>query len=138
MVYFGLFISAFVAATVVPMSSEAAMWLAVEQGYALHWILISVSIGNFLGGASCYYLGLWCKWNWLNRYFSVKQGKMMKHASALCQRYGAYAALLCWLPIIGEPIAVALGAVRVNAWAALTMMFIGKTARYILLLYLIT
>ena len=46
-------------------------------------------------------------------------------------KYGAWAALLTWLPFVGDLIAIAMGLMRVNPWWTLLLMFIGKLARYV-------
>lgn len=132
----GLFISSFLAATVIPFSSEAALsgWILAGGGVVAG--IISCTLGNFLGGMSTYFLGYMGKWQWLSRYFGVKEEKAFRFQNAV-GRYGAPIALLCWLPIIGEPVAIALGFFRASWIKVSIYMLVGKLARYVVLAYLL-
>jgi membrane protein YqaA with SNARE-associated domain len=125
----GLFLAAFVAATVLPFSSEAvlaAMALGPWSSFAL-WA--AASLGNWLGGMSSYGLGRLGDLERLARWTGADPAK----ATGMRERvrpYGAWAALLCWLPVVGDPIAIALGLLRVSPWTTALLMFIGKAVRY--------
>ena len=67
------------------------------------------------------------------RWFRIKPEKAERWRG-LVQRYGVWSALLCWLPVIGDPIAIALGLFRTSTWPVLVLMFIGKASRYAVLI----
>lgn len=128
--YFGLFLASFLAATILPLSSEVVF--SILLGYGLNPVacLICASIGNTLGGMTCYWIGLLGKVEWMEKYLKIKYEKVEKMQHWM-QNKGSVLALLTFLPVIGDVIAVALGFMRSNVWYVLLFMFIGKTVRYI-------
>lgn len=130
----GLFISALLAGSIVPFSSELVLLTLVKLGLPPVACLISAALGNTVGGMTCYYMGRLGKISWIEKYFKVKKEKVDKMVNFL-QGKGALMAFFAFLPAIGEVIAIALGFMRSNTWLTLGSMFLGKLLRYILLLY---
>lgn len=118
----GLFLSAFVSATILPGNSEIVLVAVLAKFPRLFWEAIFVAtIGNTLGGMTSYAIG---------RFFPNKtEGK----ALAWLRRYGEWTLLLSWVPLIGDALCVAAGWLRINAWLTLLMLALGKCARYLLL-----
>lgn len=131
--YPGLFIAAMLAGSIVPFSSEVVLLGLVKLGLDPTLCLISASLGNTVGGMTCYYMGRLGKINWIEKYFKVKQAKIEKMQRFL-QGKGALMAFFAFLPAIGEVISIALGFMRSNVWLTTTAMFAGKLIRYIILL----
>lgn len=125
----GLFLASFLAATVLPFSSEALLLLMTAGTWSSASLLLTASIGNTLGGMTNYIIGRWVPEGKLMRWLRVDPAKAQRW-NALVQRYGAWCALLCWLPVIGDPIAIALGVFRARTWPVVLLMFIGKAVRY--------
>ena len=132
--YVGLFISALVAGSIIPFSSEIVMVALVKVGLSPALCVLSATLGNTLGGMTCYYMGRLGKISWIEKYFKVKKEKVDKMVKFL-QGKGALMAFFTFLPAIGEVIAIALGFMRSNTWLTIVSMFVGKLIRYILLLY---
>ena len=135
----GLFISALLAGSIVPFSSElvlvALVWVAlVKRGLPPTACILAATLGNTAGGMTCYYMGRLGKISWIEKYFKVKKEKVDKMVKFL-QGKGALMAFFTFLPAIGEVIAIALGFMRSNTWLTIVSMFVGKLIRYILLLY---
>lgn len=130
----GLFISALLAGSIVPFSSELVLLTLVKLGLPPVACLLSAALGNTVGGMTCYYMGRLGKISWIEKYFKVKKEKVDKMVNFL-QGKGALMAFFAFLPAIGEVIAIALGFMRSNTWLTLGSMFLGKLLRYILLLY---
>ena len=128
-----LFLACFLAATILPFSSEALL-LAMAMG---PWdslpLLLTASIGNTFGGMTNYGIGRWLPEGKLMRWLRVEPSTGERWKGHV-QRYGAWCALLCWLPVVGDPIAIALGLFRTSALPVLVMMFLGKSARYAVLI----
>lgn len=128
--YLGLFASAFLAATLLPMSSEAvlaALTAASGQEVLVLWLVASV--GNTLGALVNWVLGRFClRWQ-DRRWFPVKPKELDK-AGAWFRRYGAWSLLFAWLPVVGDPLTFVGGILRVNVWAFLLLVGAGKAARY--------
>ena len=129
--YLGLFIASFLGATVIPFSSELVFSLLIIKGYDFNLSLLVATTGNWLGGLSSYFLGRLGKWSTLEKYFKLKKEKIVKFKTNI-DKWGSLLAFFCWLPIIGDPIAVGLGFFRTNYILVAMWMFIGKFIRYIL------
>lgn len=129
--YLGLFIASFLGATVIPFSSELVFSLLIIKGYDFNLSLLVATTGNWLGGLSSYFLGRLGKWSTLEKYFKLKKEKIVKFKTNI-DKWGSLLAFFCWLPIIGDPIAVGLGFFRTNYVLVAMWMFIGKFIRYIL------
>lgn len=127
---FGLFLGTLLAATIFPFSSDAlyiAILAATKQPIAC---LIVGSLGNWIGGVICYYMGYLGKWEWLEKWTKTDKAKLEKYRSK-CQKYGVWLALLCWVPFIGDIYAIALGFFRTKPSLSLLLMFIGKFLRFV-------
>ena len=129
--YLGLFIASFLGATIIPFSSELVFSLLIIKGYDFNLSLLVATTGNWLGGLSSYFLGRLGKWSTLEKYFRLKKEKIVKFKTNI-DKWGSLLAFFCWLPIIGDPIAVGLGFFRTNYILVAMWMFIGKFIRYIL------
>lgn len=128
--YWGMFLSAFLAATVLPFSSDVIYGLMLLSQYDPFWTTVMASLGNWLGGMSSYYLGFLGYWVWIEKYWGVKKAKVEKWENK-ARKFGAWPALISWLPIIGDPIAIALGFFKLNVYKVAVLMLIGKTLRYL-------
>ncbi len=114
-----LFISSFLAATLLPGGSEAVLFGVLKAYPETLWpALILASIGNTLGGMVTFGMG------WL-----LPQTQQLKHVEKV-RIYGAPALLLAWVPLIGDALCLAAGWLRLNPWQAALFMAIGKFARY--------
>lgn len=133
--YWGIFIGALVAGTVVPFSSEALVVVAVGPLGLDPWLTLWVALaGNVLGGMTCYWLGHLGNMEWIERWLHVKKEKL-DSASAWVQSYGAWTALLAFIPIFGSALTVALGLLKANPWGTATFMAIGKCLRYVAVIW---
>ena len=124
----GLFAASFVAATLVPLSSEAALlgYLLLHPQHAAAAVALA-TLGNTLGGMTIYLLG---------RLLPARtQQKLDPRALAWLRRHGAMATILGFLPLIGDAICAAAGWLRLNAFAVLLYMSAGRLARYLAVAY---
>ena len=128
--YATMFLSAFLAATIIPFSSDAVFVGMLALGYNTWFMLIAASLGNTLGGYTSFFLGKLGKWDWLEKYAKVKREKVEQWRTKI-SKYGSALALHTWLPFIGDVIAVALGFFRLKFWQVAIFMAIGKTLRYL-------
>lgn len=125
----GLFIGCFLAATIFPFSSDAlyvGVLLLTRQPLAC---LILGTAGNWLGGVTTYFLGRLAKWEWVEKTFKVKKETLEKQKKYI-DKYGVWIALLTWVPIVGDVIAIALGFYKCPAVSSLLLMLVGKFARF--------
>lgn len=117
--FWGLFISSFLAATLLPGGSEAVLFGVLKTYPETFWnALIIATVGNTLGGMVSFGMG------WL-----LPQTQQLKHVENV-RRYGTSALLLAWTPLIGDALCLAAGWLRLNPWQAALYMAIGKFARY--------
>ena len=131
----GLFSSAFLSSTLLPGGSEAVLvYLASHETYSPFILLLVAALGNTLGGMTSWSLG---------RLIAVKypaRGLVKpahQNAVTRLQHWGSPLLLLSWLPLIGDPLCVAAGWLRIHWLMSLLFIGIGKTARYAVLLYLL-
>lgn len=126
---FGLFLGCLLSATVIPFSSEALVAGALLLDYSPWTVVLVATLGNTIGGMTCYLLGRLCKWSWIEKWLRVKEETLAK-AHEKVEKYGSLAALLAWLPVVGDPIAIALGLMRTRVLPTTVLMFLGKGLRY--------
>ena len=101
--YWGLFFSAFIAGSILPFSSEAVMIVLVHMGLDPVLCVAAASLGNTLGGMSCYWIGTLGKSEWITR-LGVSEKQLARARRFLAGR-GALMAFFAFLPTIGEAIA---------------------------------
>jgi membrane protein YqaA with SNARE-associated domain len=129
--YFGLFFASFLAATILPFSSEIVFSLLIVNNYDLTTCLILATFGNWIGGMSSYGLGWLAKWSFIEKYFRIKRGKIQSFKVKI-DNWGSILAFFCWLPIVGDPLAIGLGFFKTNVIMVSIWMLIGKMIRYLI------
>ncbi|MDO3379008.1 YqaA family protein [Geoalkalibacter halelectricus] len=128
-----LFLTAFLAATLLPLGSEWLVVLLITQHHPLVTVVWVATLGNTLGGATNYLIG-WAgqRW-WRNRPHPPRQKARLDQAQALMKRYGGAALLFSWLPVIGDPLCVVAGVLRYPLVAFFVLVAVGKFGRYVFL-----
>jgi membrane protein YqaA with SNARE-associated domain len=118
----GLFVSAFVSATLLPGGSELVL-LGVLYAYpALFWQAIAAAtVGNTLGGMSSYLIG------------RLIPNRVEVRAVHWLRRHGIWTLLFSWLPVVGDALAVGAGWLRLSPWLSLIALGVGKLLRYLVL-----
>ncbi len=131
----GLFLASFLAATILPFSSEILLILLIQQSG--EWLLpfAAATTGNILGSVVNYYLGLYGNRFLFYKMFRLKENSVKK-ATARFRKYGVYSLLFAWVPIVGDPLTVVAGAFKVRFLLFLSLVSAGKTARYAALIFL--
>lgn len=130
--YWGMFISAFLAGTVLPFSSEAVLLTCIGLGLDPVASTLATTAGNALGGLTCYGIGHLGKTEWIEKYLKVDK-KQLNRATRFIHGRGSWMALFSFLPVIGDAILIVLGLMRANLWIVTLSMTIGKLARYAIL-----
>ncbi|MGQ1908976.1 YqaA family protein [Marinifilum sp. RC60d5] len=128
--YWGLFMACFLAATILPFSSEAIVSLCVYSGFDIGLTIGIATFGNWLGGLSSYYLGYLGKWEWIEKLLRVKKEKAEKSRIYL-QNKGNAIAFFAFLPFIGDLIPLGLGLLKTNPYWMALFMAAGKLCRYL-------
>lgn len=128
--YLGLFIATFLAATIIPFSSEAILSAMLLAGYEPVACVIVATAGNTAGGMTGYAIGYVANWRAIAKYLRSDESQVLRWQN-LVGKYGAYAAILCWMPFIGDVIAIALGLFKAGWIRVLFWMTTGKFLRYL-------
>lgn len=120
-----LFAGSFLAATLLPGGSEAVLFGILRADPRLYWAALAVAtIGNTLGGMSSYVIGR-----------VIPQPGELKGLKRVRQ-HGSPILLFSWVPIVGDPLCVAAGLLRLSPWLSSTFMATGKFGRYLVIAYL--
>ena len=128
-----LFGSAFVSSTLLPGGSEILLgYLGSDSQYPA-WLLLAVATaGNTLGGMTSWGLGWWIRYRFPSRRLDAPR---QQQALARISRWGSPALLMSWLPVVGDPLCLVAGWLRIHWLPALVFIAIGKAARYAVILY---
>lgn len=133
--YGSLFITGFIAATLLPASSEVLLLALYQQGYVVFGLWLAATSGNTLGSCVNWYLGKELLRFQHKRWFPVSPAQLAK-AEQQFKRYGSWSLLLAWLPVVGDPLTLVAGTLRVRFGLFLLLVTLGKGLRYAVLLYL--
>ena len=127
----GLFASSFLSATLLPGSSEAALVALLAAGKSDPALLVSVAtVGNVLGSMVNWAMGRFLAHFRDRRWFPVDR-RSYERAIGWYGRFGVWSLLLAWVPVAGDPLTVAAGALRVDIKIFLILVTLGKAGRYI-------
>lgn len=131
-----LFLSAFGAATLLPLQSEAVLLAMLSQtDYSAALLIFVASVGNILGSCVNWYLGIKAEHFKDKKWFPVSEQKLNR-AQKLYHRYGFWSLLLSWTPIIGDPITLIAGLMRENFIRFLLMVSVAKIGRYLFIYWI--
>lgn len=129
--YLGLFLTSFLAATILPLGSEVLLSLLLLNGHDPFLTIGVATFGNVLGSLINYALGLW-RGMWFAEKLLRLSPEKMAGAENRFKRYGVISLLFVWVPIIGDPLTIVAGALRINICVFLGLVTTGKLLRYIL------
>ena len=132
--YWGMLLTAFVAGSFFPFSSEAVMTGLLTAGLDPWALIVYGTIGNVAGGMFNYSVGRMGHTEWIERYLHVKQSDMDRARRFMAGR-GAWMGFFAFLPVLGSAITIVLGLMRANIPISLVSMAIGKFLRYVALVY---
>lgn len=132
-VYFGLFLSALGAASLLPLQSEAVLvGLLLNGEQPVATLLLVASLGNVLGSVLNAALGRGIERFHGRRWFPVSE-RQLEQAKARYRRYGRWTLLLSWMPVIGDPLTLVAGVMREPWWSFVLLVTLAKTSRYLVL-----
>lgn len=126
----GLFLGTFLAGTIVPFSSDV-LYVAILAAMPEQWLtcLIVAVVGNTIGTITTFLLGRAGKTEWVEKYFHVSPEKVEQQQSTV-KKYGPFAGLIGWVPVVGKPILVALGFYKAPTFVTCLMILLGIAARF--------
>lgn len=129
--YLGLFLATFLAATLIPFSSEITVISMLYFGFNPILVVVFATLGNTAGGMTTYYLGYLGKMRWLEKYFKIDRERLLRLQKKI-QRYGGILSVFTWLPVVGDILSAALGLFKAHAIFVLIGMLVGRSARFII------
>lgn len=130
-----LFFSAFISSTLFPGGSEAVLaYLTSEAKDPLFLLITIATFGNTLGAMTSWGIGRLISIQYSTKQLSkTSQQKAVEHL----QKYGSPILLLSWLPVVGDPLCVAAGWLRIHWLHSLIFIAVGKLLRYIVVVYIV-
>jgi membrane protein YqaA with SNARE-associated domain len=134
--YAGLFIASFLAATILPLSSELVLSALLVSGLSPTTLVLVATIGNVLGSLLNYILGYWASLSIVKKWLKYSETEFLR-AEQRFKKYGVFSLLFAWLPIIGDPITVVAGVLRIHLAWFLILVTTGKLMRYVVISYFI-
>lgn len=132
--YWGMGIAAFIAGSFLPFSSEVVMVALNAMGLSAWKLVMFGSIGNVMGGFFNYFVGSHFSLEWIERHLHVSHEKIEQTKEFMGGR-GAVMGFFTFIPILGSAISLVLGITRANVPLSLFSMTVGKTLRYVVLMY---
>ena len=137
MIYLSLFAISFLAATILPFSSELTLaGLISTSNYDNLLLLIVASFGNVLGSVVYWALGFYSRNFTTKKWFPFKEIQIEK-SSKWFTKFGKWSLLFAWVPFVGDPLTLVAGLLRVRFLDFIILVAIGKVSRYLIVLYLI-
>jgi membrane protein YqaA with SNARE-associated domain len=124
-----LFALSFLAATILPLGSEWLLVALILQGVDPVPAVAVATVGNFLGACTTYAMGFWGSTFVLQKLLRIGEKDISK-AERIFEKYGSWALLLAWLPVVGDPLCLVAGSLRLNLLRFSCLVFAGKLGRY--------
>lgn len=133
--YLLLFSSSFLAATILPFSSEVILYALISGETSAFPLILVATTGNTLGAAVNWYLGRYLL-HYRGRPWFYFKAEQIEKAQLWFQRYGVWSLLFSWLPLGGDVLTFVAGVMRVRFWLFLLLAGTGKSLRYLAVMYL--
>jgi membrane protein YqaA with SNARE-associated domain len=127
-----LFATAFGAATILPMQSEALLVGLLLADHPPVPLVATASVGNVLGSVVNWLLGRWIE-RFRDRWWFPARPGALARARDWYARYGRWTLLLSWMPVVGDPLTVVAGVLRERLAVFLLLVAVAKTGRYLVL-----
>ena len=125
---------AFLAATILPIGSEVVLVGLLLNGFNPVLVVTVATIGNVMGSIVNYVIGYFGSVFIIERVLKIKP-QTFERSRERFERWGKFSLLLAWVPIIGDPLTVIAGVLRINLWLFISLVTIGKLGRYIVVTY---
>ncbi len=134
MSYLTLFFTSFLAATLLPLGSEALLLYHISQDHAPFLLWLSATIGNTLGSTLNYWVGL--KGEGYLRTKGYLSKKRLENYRKKFDNYGGWSLLFSWIPVIGDPLTLIAGMLHYNFRYFVSIVFLAKGLRYATVIFL--
>ena len=129
--YWGLFLTAFIAGSILPFSAELVLTILLYKDYPMVTLILIATLGNWLGGYTVFFLGYYTRWDLIEKYLGIDSEKIRKFK--LKNKYpDELQALLCWIPFVGSLLLISLGIKKASIYKTGFFMFTGRLGRYVI------
>lgn len=122
----------FAAATLLPFSSEVALYSALQMGMPVGLAFVAASLGNAAGATFNYLLGGMAAERVERKLSASRTGEK---ALSMVHQWGPWSLLLSWTPILGDPLCLAAGLFRLPLWSFVVLGIGTRLLRYVLVLW---
>jgi len=134
--YVGLFLSSFLAATILPLSSEVVLSYLLLSDFNPTISVGVATCGNVLGSFVNYGIGFWGSMLLIKKVLKISPDEFFT-AKKRFNKYGVFSLLFAWVPVIGDPLTVVAGVLKINILVFLILVTTGKFIRYVIISYVI-
>jgi membrane protein YqaA with SNARE-associated domain len=134
--YPALFLLSFLASTLVPLGSEWLLGVLLLNDFDPTSTVLVATLGNSCGALTTYAIGLWGGPYLTQRLLRIRP-ESQRRAEHHFNRYGSWALLFSWLPVIGDPLCLVAGVLRAGLWRFILLVLVGKFVRYLVVAKLV-
>jgi len=124
-----LFFISFAASTLIPLGSEWLLALLLANGHPAAGVVMVATAGNFLGACTTYVIGIWGSDFIIAKLLRIDAGQLNR-AQFFFRKWGVWSLFFSWLPIIGDPLCLAAGILKINPYLFSCIVITGKALRY--------
>jgi membrane protein YqaA with SNARE-associated domain len=124
-----LFLLSFLASTLIPLGSEWLLVALLIKGFAPLPVVVVASVGNFLGACTSYWIGIYGSGFIEEKIFRMND-RDKERAERFFARFGSWSLLFTWLPVIGDPLCLVAGVLRIGFSRFALLVSAGKAVRY--------
>jgi len=135
--YLGLFLSSFLAATILPLSSEVVLSALLLSDLPPVALVAIATTGNVLGSFTNYVLGYWVSLEVIKKWLKISEEQFFQ-AEQRFVKYGLFSLCFAWVPIIGDPLTLIAGVLRIRLLWFIILVTAGKLMRYVVVAHLVT
>ena len=134
--YPALFLLSFLASTLVPLGSEWVLAVLLINGFDPSIVVAVATVGNSCGALTTYAIGLWGGPFLVQRVLRISP-ESQQRSEYYFSRYGSWALLFSWVPILGDPLCLVGGVLRTGFWRFILLVSVGKLIRYLVVAKLV-
>ncbi len=134
--YAGLFLASFLAATILPLSSEVVLSVLLLNELNPTVLVSVATFGNVLGSFVNYAIGFWGSVFLVKKVLKISEDESVK-AQQTFKRYGVLSLFFAWVPVVGDPLTFVAGVLKINLLIFFILVTSGKLIRYVIISYAI-
>ena len=134
--YVGIFLASFLSATILPLSSEIVLVVLLLSDLNPVALVSIATFGNVLGAFTNYAIGYWGSVILVRKVSRISEEEFAR-AEQRFRKYGIVSLFFAWVPIIGDPLTVVAGVLKINLFLFFAFVASGKLVRYVIISYIV-